>query len=182
MVSIPSISSALALFAFLSSAQALTCTVKTGGDASVNIANAFNACKNGGTVVFTKGATYNANGLINVTGLKNVNVQFYGTLNLPAYNTKFQGATAFFKIGGDNIHWEGAGIGAINGGGQVWWDAKNNKAPTVFRMTATHSVFRNFKINAAPRAHLALTSCDDVVLEKVTLYTVSKNSNKPKNT
>lgn len=182
MVSIPSISTSLGLLALLASVQAKTCNVKTGGDDAVNIINAFKDCNNGGTVVFNKGTTYNAKSLIEVKGLKNVNVQFYGTLNLPAYNTKFEGATAFFKIAGDNIHWEGAGVGAINGGGQVWWDAKNNKAPTVFRMTSTHSVFRNFKINAAPRAHLALTSCDDVVLEKVTLYTVSKNSNRPKNT
>jgi galacturan 1,4-alpha-galacturonidase len=183
MVYIPSLSAAFAFLALATSVQAATCTAKHGtSDDSLTIAEAFNSCKNGGTVVFTKGATYNLKTLINISGLKNVNVQFYGTVNLPALNTKYEGATAFFKIAGDNIHWDGAGVGNFVGGGQQWWDVKNNKAPTVFRMTATHSVFRDFKITSAPRAHMALTSSDDVVLEKVVLYTVSKNSNPPKNT
>jgi galacturan 1,4-alpha-galacturonidase len=96
MVSILFISSALGLLAILSSVQAKTCTVSTSDYAATSIANAFNA-------------THNAQSLILVTGLKDANVQFYGTLNLPAYNTKFEGSTTFF------IHWEGAGIGAING-------------------------------------------------------------------
>ncbi|KAF1796673.1 glycoside hydrolase family 28 protein [Mucor lusitanicus] len=185
MVYIPSLSAALAFITLATSVQAAskTCTAKSGtSDDAVSIAEAFNSCKSGGTVVFTKGATYNLKTLINISGLKNVNVQFYGKVNLPALNTKYEGATAFFKIAGDNIHWDGAGIGEFVGGGQKWWDVKNNKAPTVFRMTATHSVFRDFKITAAPRAHMALTSSDDVVLEKVVLYTKSSNSNLPKNT
>lgn len=183
MFYIPSLSAAFAFLALATSVQAATCTAKHGtSDDSLTIAEAFKSCKNGGTVVFTKGATYNLKTLINISGLKNVNVQFYGTVNLPALNTKYEGATAFFKIAGDNIHWDGAGVGNFVGGGQKWWDVKNNKAPTVFRMTATHSVFRDFKITSAPRAHMALTSSDDVVLEKVVLYTVSSNSNAPKNT
>ncbi|RCH89836.1 hypothetical protein CU098_006083 [Rhizopus stolonifer] len=73
MVYIPSISSSLALITVLASAaQAATiCTVATGSsDAATAITTAFTNCANGGTVVFTKGATYNLNSLVSVTGLK----------------------------------------------------------------------------------------------------------------
>ncbi|EPB86984.1 hypothetical protein HMPREF1544_06202 [Mucor circinelloides 1006PhL] len=185
MVYIPSIASSLTLLTLAASfAQAATtCTVaKDASDDATTITAAFNACKNGGTVVFTKGQTYNLKSLVSVTGLKNVNVQFYGTVNLPAYNTKFDGQSSYFFIKGDNIKWDGKNIGSFVGGGQDWWNAQDKKAPSVFRITATGSSFVSFKISQSPRAHLGITSSDDVLLDDITLHSVSGNSNLPKNT
>ncbi|GAN05773.1 exopolygalacturonase precursor [Mucor ambiguus] len=185
MVYIPSIASSLALLTLAASfAQAATtCTVaKDAKDDATTITAAFNACKNGGTVVFTKGQTYNLKSLVSISGLKNVNVQFYGTVNLPAYNTKFDGESSYFFIKGDNIHWDGKNLGSFVGGGQDWWNAQDKKAPSVFRITATASSFVGFKISQSPRAHLGVTSSDDVLLQDITLHSVSGNSNLPKNT
>jgi hypothetical protein len=62
------------------------------------------------------------------------------------------------------------------------WDAKDTTAPTVLRITATNSDFGHFTIKNSPRAHMGLTSSDNVNLHDVTLNTVSSNSNLPKNT
>ncbi|RCH84607.1 hypothetical protein CU098_006886 [Rhizopus stolonifer] len=183
MVYIPSLSSSLALITVLASAaQAATCTVATGGDAAKSIVSAFKNCKNGGTVVFSKGATYNLKSLVEVENLKNVKVQFYGTINLPGFNKSHAGKNSYFRIKGDNIHWDGGNVGTFNGNGQKWWDAENRKAPTVFRIQATNSYFGNFKIIQSPRAHVGITSSSKVILDKVTLKTVSKSSKPAKNT
>ncbi|KAI8341602.1 pectin lyase fold/virulence factor [Choanephora cucurbitarum] len=184
MVYIPSLSSSLALITVLASAAqaATTCTVATGGDAAKSIASAFEACKNGGTVVFTKGATYNLQSLVEVQNLKNVNVQFYGTINLPGFNSKHAGENSYFRIKGDGIHWDGGKVGTFNGNGQKWWDAENRKAPTVFRIQATNSYFGNFNIVQSPRAHIGITSSNSVKLDGITLKTVSKSSKPAKNT
>ncbi|OBZ88758.1 Exopolygalacturonase rpg16 [Choanephora cucurbitarum] len=184
MVYIPSLTSSLALITVLASAaQAATCTVSTSGNVANNIVTAFNNCKNGGTVVFSKGATYNLNDLVTVQGLNNVNVQFYGTLNLPAYNTKFNGKSAFLIIKGTKVNFDGGNVGVINGNGQKWWDAKNRSAPTVLRMTVDgNSTFANFKILQAPRAHIGITGCNGITLDNITLNTVSNSANDAHNT
>ncbi|KAI8367743.1 pectin lyase fold/virulence factor [Blakeslea trispora] len=184
MVYIPSLTSSLALITVLASAaQAATCTVSTSGDVAKNIVSAFNNCKSGGTVVFSKGATYNLNDMVVVEGLNNVNVQFYGTLNLPAYNTKFNGQSAFFTIKGNKVNFDGGNSGVINGNGQKWWDAKNRSAPTVLRMTVSGgSTFANFQILQAPRAHIGVTRCDGVTLDRITMRTVSASGNDAHNT
>lgn len=96
-----------------------TCTVSTSGDHSSNIEAAFSKCKNGGTVVFPSGTTFNMKSVVSVTGLKDVTVQFDSTVNLPSYDIKFTKEKAFFYIEGDNIHWSGSG--AFYGNGQGWY-------------------------------------------------------------
>ncbi|OBZ90404.1 Exopolygalacturonase rpg16 [Choanephora cucurbitarum] len=184
MVYVPSISSALAIVTVLASAaQAATCVVSNSGNVANNIVSAFSNCKNGGTVVFSKGTTYNLNDLVTVQGLNGVNVQFYGTLNLPAYSSKFKNQSAYLIIKGQKIKFDGGNTGVINGNGQQWWDAKDKSAPTVLRITATGgSTFSNFKILQAPRAHIGVTSSSDVIIDKITLNTVSKSSNDAHNT
>ncbi|GAA5810961.1 hypothetical protein MFLAVUS_004389 [Mucor flavus] len=159
------------------------CTVKRSNrDDSLSIIQAFNDCKTGGTVVFPRGQSFYPQSLITVKDLKNINVQFYGNFVLPNYNTKFDNQGAFFELYGDNIYFDGNGAGTFVGTGQQWWDNKNNRAPTVFRMTATNSVFRNFRILNAPRFHIAMTNCKNVIVEKITMNSVSKTKNYAMNT
>ncbi|KAI9031612.1 pectin lyase fold/virulence factor [Phycomyces nitens] len=168
----------------ISATQAATvCTVKTSstGDDSVSINAAFAACKNGGTVVFPAGATFNMKSVVSATGLSNVNVEFGSTVNLPAYNTAFQSAIAYFYLAGDKIHFSGNGV--FYGNGQAWYNAVNRNAPVVFKPKATNSYFGGFTIKQAPRAHFSINGCSNTIFENLTINTVSSNSNYPaKNT
>lgn len=174
---------ALTLAALLQFVQAApkTCYVqKSKTDDTITISQAFKDCQNGGTIVFSKGNTYYPKNLITVKDLKNVYVKFDGDITLPPYDTKFNGRSAYLEISGDNINFIGGGT--FIGSGQQWWNAKNNQSPIVMRITATNSVFRGFRIVDAPRGHLALTKCDNVVVEKVYIKSVSKNNNFARNT
>ncbi|KAG1488874.1 hypothetical protein G6F54_011832 [Rhizopus delemar] len=100
-------------------AAGANCVVsRSGGDDANNIISAFNKCKNGGTVTFTKGVTYNLKSMIEITGLKNVNINFAGGINLPARASKFQGQNHYIQLKGDNVNMYGGGT--INGNGQAW--------------------------------------------------------------
>ncbi|KAG2211156.1 hypothetical protein INT47_006275 [Mucor saturninus] len=158
-----------------------TCNVaKSSSDDAVTIAQAFNNCKNGGTVNFPKGTTYYIKTPVDVQGLSHVTVNFQGQIVLPVFNKSFKGGNAYISIKGDHISFSGGGT--IVGNGQTWWDIKDTTAPTVLRIGATNSDFGNFNILNSPRAHLGMTNCDNVVLHNVYLKTVSTNSNLAKNT
>lgn len=174
----------LTLIASLNLVQAgKICTVqRSNRDDAITIIQAFKDCQNGGTVVFPKGASFYPQSLITIRDLKNVNVQFYGNFVLPNYNTAFNGKGAFFELFGENINFEGNGAGTFVGTGQQWWDKKNNQGPIVFRITAKNSVFRNFRIFNAPNGHMAMTGCNNVVVEKVYMHSVSKTNNFAMNT
>ncbi|CAO3663978.1 unnamed protein product [Rhizopus stolonifer] len=162
-------------------AAATTCTVaSSSGDAATNIATAFTNCKSGGTVVFTKGVTYNLKSVVTITGLSNVNINFAGTIKLPSRSTSWQNLDHYISLQGSNIKMYGGGV--INGNGQAWYDAVDHTAPTVLRIKATNSNFDNFSIINAPRAHLGVTSSSNVVLQSITLNTASTSSNLAKNT
>ena len=100
-------------------AAAANCVVaSSSGDAAANIASAFNNCKNGGTVTFTKGVTYNLKSVVTLQGLKNVNVNLAGTINLPARSSSFKNLDHYIAFKGDNVQIYGGGT--INGNGQAW--------------------------------------------------------------
>lgn len=175
---------ALSLITSLNVVQsAKTCIVqKSNSDDALTIIQAFNDCKDGGTILFPKGSSFYPKTLISISNLKNINVQFYGNFVLPNYNTQFDGRPAFFELKGENINFDGNGAGTFVGTGQQWWDAKNNRGPIVFRITANNSVFRNFRILNAPNGHMAMTGCDNTIVEKVTMNSVSKTKNFAVNT
>ncbi|KAG1468501.1 hypothetical protein G6F56_003795 [Rhizopus delemar] len=185
MVQFLSLTSSVAALVLLSlginDVAAATCTVaRSGGDDASNIKSAFNKCKNGGTVVFTKGVTYNLKSMIDIDGLKNVNINFAGGINLPARSSAFKGQNHYIRIKGDNINMYGGGT--INGNGQAWYDAEDHTAPTVLRFAATNSKVSHVNIVNAPRAHLGITNCKNLVLDNITLKTASTSSKLAKNT
>jgi hypothetical protein len=113
------VSIAAALSLFVAAGQATTCTIPTTGkDDTSAIQSAFKSCATGGTVVFTKGASYYLNAMISITGLQGTTVQFDGTLNLPAYSSSYENGNAYISITGDSVKWTGSGT--INGNGQAW--------------------------------------------------------------
>jgi polygalacturonase len=181
MVRVATISIISALLLSFTEAASKTCVVsKSSSDDATTIAKAFSDCKNGGTVSFPKGNTYYLKSMLKISGLKNVNVDFAGQIVLPSYDKKFKGGSAYLQIDGDNVKFYGGGT--INGNGQAWYDAEDHTAPTVLRISADNSVFSNFKIINSPRAHIGITSANNVVLEHVTLNTKSSSSKPAKNT
>ncbi|CEG80474.1 Putative Polygalacturonase [Rhizopus microsporus] len=186
MVQLLSLSSTVAAFLLLSLgindvAAAKTCVVaKTGNDDTAAIVKAFNDCKTGGIVSFPKGKSYNLNGMIELSGLKDVTIDFQGQIVLPGWDKKYKGGNSYISIKGSNIHMSGGGT--IVGNGQGWYDRQDHTAPTVIRFGATNSVFGNFKILNAPRAHMGITGSNNVVLENIYLNTASSSKNPPKNT
>ncbi|RCI06679.1 hypothetical protein CU098_013794, partial [Rhizopus stolonifer] len=185
MVLLPSALSSITLLAlFTSATQALkTCTVaKSSTDDALTIVDAFKTCASGGNVVFTKGTTYTLKTFVKVTGLKDVNVQFYGTVKLPEFNTKYKNTDAYFRIEGSNINWDGGRVGTFQGNGQKWWDSNNRNSPTTLYMVADNSVFKNFGIESSPRYHMELSESKNVTIEGINIHTVSSSSNVPHNT
>ncbi|KAG1243674.1 hypothetical protein G6F68_015741 [Rhizopus microsporus] len=118
--------------------------------------------------------------MIEIQGLKNVNIDFQGQITLAPFDSKFKGGSAYIKIKGDNVRLSGGGT--INGNGHTWYDKEDRTAPTVLRLSVTNSVFSNFNIINAPRAHMGVTNAKNLVIEGVTLNTASKSSKPPKNT
>jgi galacturan 1,4-alpha-galacturonidase len=103
----------------VSAAATNTCVVaKSSSDDAITIAEAFEKCKTGGTVTFSKGTTYNLKSVVTISGLKNVNINLAGTISLPARSSSWQNGDHYIQLKGDNIKMYGGGT--INGNGQAW--------------------------------------------------------------
>ncbi|KAG1448524.1 hypothetical protein G6F56_008916 [Rhizopus delemar] len=162
-------------------AATTTCTVASGSsDAADDITTAFTNCKNGGTVVFTKGVTYTLGSVVTISSLKNVNVNLAGTIKLPARSTSFQNLDHYIQLKGTGIKVYGGGT--INGNGQAWYDAQDHTAPTVLRLSANDSSVENISILNSPRAHIGVTNSYNLVLDNLYLHTVSTSDYPAKNT
>ncbi|CAO3690722.1 unnamed protein product [Rhizopus stolonifer] len=188
MVQFLSLSTSVAALVLLSlgvndvaAAATNNCVVaKSSSDDALTIADAFKKCATGGTVTFTKGTTYNLKSVVTVQNLKNVNINLAGTINLPARSSSFSGGNHYLQFKGSNINMYGGG--SINGNGQAWYDAEDHTAPTVLRFAATDSKVSDISIINAPRAHLGVTNCKNLVLDNITLKTKSTSSKLAKNT
>ncbi|EIE81316.1 hypothetical protein RO3G_06021 [Rhizopus delemar RA 99-880] len=177
--------SAILLLSFginkVATASTNTCVVaKSDSDDAITILEAFEKCKTGGTVVFPKDSTYNLNSIVTTSGLKNVNINLAGTINLPVREESYRNGDYYIQIKGTNIKMYGGGT--INGNGQAWWDALDRTAPSVLRIAANDSSFGNFNIINSPRAHLNVTNSTNLLLHDFIIHTVSNNSNPAKNT
>ncbi|CAO3703077.1 unnamed protein product [Rhizopus stolonifer] len=187
MVRFISLTSSIAGFLLLSSgfyqaSAASTCVVsKSSSDDSITIAEAFNNCKSGGTVVFPKNMTYSMNSALALSDLKDVNVEFAGTLELPPRSSEYQNGTYYIRFEGTNIKMYGGGT--IIGNGQAWYDALDHTAPPTILISSNASSFGNFSIVNSPRAHVRITGSDDILIHDITLHTASSNiCYLPKNT
>lgn len=111
-----------------------------GSDATPGILGAFKACGHNdadgprGKIVFRNG-TYNINTVMNTTGLSHVDIDMYNTTLLWDQNIDYwlnnslpmgyQNQSTAWLFGGDDIRWDGHGLGTLDGNGQVWYDFVN---------------------------------------------------------
>lgn len=112
-----------------------TCTVTPLGgtqDDVPQILAAFEACNNGGTVVFPENATFYIATRLNPV-LTDVTIDWRGTWLFSddldywrnnSYPVAFQNHHAGFVISGERIRLDGHGTGKINGSGNSWYDAE----------------------------------------------------------
>ncbi|KAL6915398.1 hypothetical protein FSST1_006893 [Fusarium sambucinum] len=109
------------------------CSVKAGlsndTDDAPAIRKAFEKCSQGGKVVFEP-TTYHINSVLNISGLKDVDIDIYGELlwdtnitywlqnSLPI---NFQNQSTAFMLSGDNVRINGYNQGTFNGNGDEWY-------------------------------------------------------------
>jgi polygalacturonase len=102
-----------------------------GEDDAPAIMNALNwQCHKDSLVVFP-GQTYNIQSNMTTTGMENVaihqfgrfvwstNIEYWLSVSMPV---GFQNQSTVWYFGGDRITWDGHGVGALDGNGQVWYD------------------------------------------------------------
>ncbi|KAL3423029.1 extracellular exo-polygalacturonase [Phlyctema vagabunda] len=116
-------------------ANGKVCTVTALGnqtDDTPQILAAFEACNNGGTVVFPEGQNYWIGARLNPV-VYDVTIEWRGIWTLSddldywrnnSYPVAFQNHRAGFVISGDCIHINGYGTGGIFGNGNAWYDAE----------------------------------------------------------
>lgn len=111
------------------------CIVKACGtnDSAPAIIDAFERCGHNaghhrGKVIFGN-ETYHIKSVMNTTGLSNVDIELHGTLlwdtNIPYWLNHslavgYQNQSSAWLFGGDNVRWDGFGVGTLDGNGQVW--------------------------------------------------------------
>ncbi|KAG6366784.1 hypothetical protein INS49_000964 [Diaporthe citri] len=112
-----------------------TCTLIPNGDNKDDvpqILEAFEACNNGGTVVFPENATFHIATKLNPV-IYDVTIDWRGTWLFSddldywrsnSYPIAFQNHAAGFIISGERIHINGYGTGKINGSGNTWYTAE----------------------------------------------------------
>ncbi|CBX91370.1 similar to extracellular exo-polygalacturonase [Plenodomus lingam JN3] len=116
----------------VSPARTKTCLVASSGggkDDSENILKAVKECNNGGHVVFPRNTIFTIGTALDLTFLKNIDLDIQGTIQFTAdtdywqknaFKQVFQNATTFFQLGGEDVNVYGGGT--LDGNGQVWYD------------------------------------------------------------
>ncbi|KAI9037715.1 putative extracellular exo-polygalacturonase [Aspergillus affinis] len=109
-----------------------TCRVPAHGDGtddSPAILKAIKKCNNGGKVVFDEDKEYTIGTALDLTFLKNIDLEILGKIQFTndtdywqenSFKHTFQNSSTFFQIGGEDVNVYGGGT--LDGNGQVWYD------------------------------------------------------------
>ena len=102
-----------------------------GRDDGPKIMDALNDKCHSNSLVVLPGTTYHINTNMTTLGLQDVQIHLYGTMlwspdieywlsvSMPV---GFQNQSTVWYFGGDNVVWDGYGVGTLDGNGQVWYD------------------------------------------------------------
>nr|ASM94208.1 exopolygalacturonase [Evansstolkia leycettana] len=174
-----------------------TCHVENHGngvDDSKNILQALHQCNNGGKVVFDEGKTYTIGTALDMTFLKNVDIEILGTIQFTndtnywqanAFKQIYQNATTFFQLGGEDVNVYGGGT--IDGNGQVWYDlyAQN---PLILRpilmgiIGLKGGTIGPLKLRYSPQWYHFVANSSDVLFDGLDISGFSTSKNTAKNT
>ncbi|KAF5348712.1 hypothetical protein D9758_006754 [Tetrapyrgos nigripes] len=156
-----------------------TCTVHASDDASDDapaILNTFDLCGQGGKV-FLHDDLYHIESVMKMTGLKDVTIDLTGKLlwgtdidywGSHGFELGFQNQTTSWILSGDNITFNGHGIGTLDG--QIWYDFTqgisnlHNLPITLVIANTTSSHFDGLRIASGRN-----TGVDIMFFDKITL-------------
>ncbi|KAF4951625.1 hypothetical protein FSARC_12868 [Fusarium sarcochroum] len=140
-----------------------TCVVKAGGsnttDDAPAIRKAFEKCGQGGKVVF-KPTTYHISSVLNITGLKDVEINIQGKLLWStdinywlenSLDVGFQNHSTAFILGGDSLVIDGHGTGTLDGNGDYWYQWIRQQPNTSNYPGRPHAITFNGLTNSVVR-------------------------------
>ncbi|PSK60570.1 Endopolygalacturonase B [Elsinoe australis] len=175
-----------------------TCTVPSHNDLKTDdapaILSAIKDCNNGGHVIFSADKTYLIGTALDLTFLKDIDLDIRGTWlfsNDTAYWQKagffqtFQNVTTFFQLGGSGVSMYGGGT--INGNGQVWYDLYASNIyilrPVLMGITGLkNSVISHLNLRYSPQYYHWVANSTNVIFSDLTIAGGSSSSNPAKNT
>lgn len=175
-----------------------TCHVKSHDDLihddSPYILSAIHECNPGGHVIFNASTNYLIGTALNLTFLKNIDLDIRGHVlftndtnywQAHAFKQVFQNATTFFEIGGSNVNVYGGGT--LNGNGQVWYDlyAKDIYVlrPILVGVVGLHGgTFNDLNLRYSPQYYHWVANSTNVRFSNINVSGFSKSNNTAKNT
>ncbi|OOF93525.1 glycoside hydrolase family 28 protein [Aspergillus carbonarius ITEM 5010] len=180
-----------------SSSRDKTCHVRSHGngtDDSDYILSALHQCNHGGKVVFDADKEYIIGTALNMTFLKNIDLEVLGKIlftndtdywQANAFPQGFQNATTFFQLGGEDVNMYGNGI--LDGNGQVWYDlyAEDDLIlrPVLMGIIGLKGgTIGPLKLRYSPQYYHFVANSSDVLFDGIDISGYSKSDNEAKNT
>ncbi|PWY90437.1 Exopolygalacturonase precursor [Aspergillus sclerotioniger CBS 115572] len=180
-----------------SSSRDRTCHVRSHGngtDDSDYILSALHQCNHGGKVVFDADKEYIIGTALNMTFLKNIDLEVLGKIlftndtdywQANAFPQGFQNATTFFQLGGEDVNMYGGGI--LDGNGQVWYDlyAEDDLIlrPVLMGIIGLKGgTIGPLKLRYSPQYYHFVANSSDVLFDGIDISGYSKSDNEAKNT
>ncbi|KAK7052352.1 alpha-L-rhamnosidase-like protein [Favolaschia claudopus] len=168
-----------------------------GGDDAANIADHLNGPCRRDSLVVLPGQTYNMSTNINTTNLDNVQIHLFGRLlwtpdvdywlsvSMPI---DFQNQSTVWYFGGNNVHWDGHGVGTLDGNGQVWYDWANGRGNLPHRPMMinwrglNNSVVRRQRFVQSQMWTMATTYSNNILFEDFYINNTANNGQSTLNT
>ncbi|KAF8891805.1 pectin lyase fold/virulence factor [Infundibulicybe gibba] len=176
------------------------CTVSPGPNNATDdapaILQAFELCGRDASVVFGPG-TFHIESVMNTTGLKNVVVDLSSTLlwgtNITYWRANgldlgYINMTTAWMFGGDNVTFNGHGVGTFDGNGQLWYDFTNGVSnlpgrPISLMITnTTKSLFSGIRFVQSQFWTMAIKNSEDVLLDGIYINSTSFSRAPARNT
>ncbi|KAJ5263353.1 exopolygalacturonase X [Penicillium angulare] len=174
-----------------------TCHVSSHGDGRDDakyILSALKECNNGGKVVFDAEKHYTVGTALDMTFLKNVDLDIQGYIQFTndtdywqanAFKQVYQNATTFFQLGGEDVNVYGGGT--LDGNGQVWYDLYAENAlilrPVLFGVIGLNGgTIGPLNLRYSPQWYNFIANSTNVLYDGIDIAGYSKDSIVAKNT
>ncbi|GLB42980.1 putative glycosyl hydrolase 28 family protein [Lyophyllum shimeji] len=176
------------------------CTVHPSADGVSDdapaIRQAFDLCGRDGIIKFDP-ATFHVESVLQTTGLRNViidlpgkflwgtNITYWRANGLPL---GYINMTTAWMFGGDNILFQGHGVGTFDGNGQLWYDFTQGVSnlpgrPISFMIRNTNnSRFTGLRFVQSQFWTMAIKNSEDVLLDSIYINSTSSSSAPARNT
>ncbi|THU85497.1 polygalacturonase [Dendrothele bispora CBS 962.96] len=179
--------------------QGSSCVVhasEDGSDDAPAILEAFDACGSDGQILL-QDPLYHIESVMDTTGLNNVIVDITGTMlwgtNITYWRANglelgYLNMTTAWRFGGDNVTFNGHGVGTFDGNGQLWYDFTKGVSnlpgrPISLMVTnTTSSHFDGIRFVQSQFWTMAIKNSVDVLFENIWINSTSNSSQPARNT